>query len=634
MEKLKVMKETLEEALDQINSSRSSSDARTLALQSIERCLAEGLAGDERSLEHFLALQYTFECNVPLRLLSWLGHATTQLDTLAKGRVDEHVEREVNTLTSQIVSSLSLIQGIALSHPNSKVFLARRYPQEVILDLLLASRHLPLSSSNNADTNECRKQGSTEPPLTSLVLDTLLCILVDSSAALRMFEIVGGPQAVVRILKRATTPREVRMKCLEFLYFYLLDETTPTSEGKEKIREDLEQASPQKPPPVPTRPSTPVRAPSSKPRLTAAPLRPASASFTSSMSSVSSSSSGGSSRSASNSSTMSFSSTSSASTTASSIASSPEKPSALSRSDPPPPPRSPEKRPTSTTPKGLGPTKHAQVLGTPPSSPPPLDPIRSKYKFPRTPAPSLSVPDAPRKSSTKLQPKAKPATALSPKAAVHPATTAQSALQPRAMMMLKRDVEYEPLSPEKPILGISSTSNSTSSNGSHGGRAVPSTPLPKSTTSTPGHVKSKSTSVLGGGRPSGGGGGTLSRQREARRDIRESLGREAGKGYVKSTRLHSAESVRAESGFKASFLEGRGLPSSMSPLKAEVPSGASPEKGKARDRGEEERERRKEGERERERKTTEEKKQLLGTMLGNVDALVEGVRKAGIWGLA
>jgi hypothetical protein len=32
-------------------------------------------------------------------------------------------------------------------------------------------------------------------------------------------------------------------------------------------------------------------------------------------------------------------------------------------------------------------------------------------------------------------------------------------------------------------------------------------------------------------------------------------------------------------------------------------------------------------------RTTEEKKVLLGTMLGNVDALVEGVRKAGIWGL-
>jgi len=32
-------------------------------------------------------------------------------------------------------------------------------------------------------------------------------------------------------------------------------------------------------------------------------------------------------------------------------------------------------------------------------------------------------------------------------------------------------------------------------------------------------------------------------------------------------------------------------------------------------------------------RSTEEKKEFLGTMLGNVDALVEGVRKAGIWGL-
>jgi len=32
-------------------------------------------------------------------------------------------------------------------------------------------------------------------------------------------------------------------------------------------------------------------------------------------------------------------------------------------------------------------------------------------------------------------------------------------------------------------------------------------------------------------------------------------------------------------------------------------------------------------------RTTDEKKQILGSMLGNVDALVEGVRKAGIWGL-
>lgn len=32
-------------------------------------------------------------------------------------------------------------------------------------------------------------------------------------------------------------------------------------------------------------------------------------------------------------------------------------------------------------------------------------------------------------------------------------------------------------------------------------------------------------------------------------------------------------------------------------------------------------------------RTTDEKKEILGGLLGNVDALVEGVRKAGIWGL-
>lgn len=46
------------------------------------------------------------------------------------------------------------------------------------------------------------------------------------------------------------------------------------------------------------------------------------------------------------------------------------------------------------------------------------------------------------------------------------------------------------------------------------------------------------------------------------------------------------------------------------------------------------RRREREGESSHERvRTTEEKKEILGTLLGNVDALVEGVRKAGIWGL-
>lgn len=33
------------------------------------------------------------------------------------------------------------------------------------------------------------------------------------------------------------------------------------------------------------------------------------------------------------------------------------------------------------------------------------------------------------------------------------------------------------------------------------------------------------------------------------------------------------------------------------------------------------------------RRSTQEKKEILGSLLGNVDTLVEGVAKSGIWGL-
>lgn len=61
------------------------------------------------------------------------------------------------------------------------------------------------------------------------------------------------------------------------------------------------------------------------------------------------------------------------------------------------------------------------------------------------------------------------------------------------------------------------------------------------------------------------------------------------------------------------------------------PTRADTSVGRDQERGAEESEKVK-GQRDKIR-TTEEKKELLGTMLGNVDALVEGVRKAGIWGL-
>jgi hypothetical protein len=127
--------------------------------------------------------------------------------------------------------------------------MGRRYALEILVDLLQTLRHL---------CTDIQEQVMT---LSSIVVDTLLCILVDSPPALRVFEETNGVRAVVKLLKRAETSKEVRcaqtfrptlrlhdmdasfvyrMKCLEFLYFYLLDETNLGS--------------------VPTRPTTPTQA--------------------------------------------------------------------------------------------------------------------------------------------------------------------------------------------------------------------------------------------------------------------------------------------------------------------------------------------------------------------------------------
>ncbi|CAE6482094.1 unnamed protein product, partial [Rhizoctonia solani] len=60
-------------------------------------------------------------------------------------------------------------------------------------------------------------------PLACSVIDTLLCLLVDSPLALRVFEECNGLEVIVRTLKKVIG-QSVRMKCLEFLYFYLQDE--------------------------------------------------------------------------------------------------------------------------------------------------------------------------------------------------------------------------------------------------------------------------------------------------------------------------------------------------------------------------------------------------------------------------
>ncbi|KAJ7821209.1 cell division control protein 14, SIN component-domain-containing protein [Mycena olivaceomarginata] len=512
------LRRTLEDSLDDLSSPRTSSEVKTHALKSLEKLLASAFVpqSSTEDLDYFLALQYTFECNVPSRILGWIAASTFRLDVLTnQGTVNPEAEPEVATLTSQLTLALSIIQGI---------YLGRRYALEVLLDLFLSSRHV-----SSAPPPLARPM-----PLASVILDTLLCILVDSSPALRVFEACHGVHAVVKILKRAGTPREVRMKCLEFLYFYLLDETTASLPASAPAPSPATPT----PTPAPTAPSTP-RQPSTpnanrKPFPNATPVRPMSRygssafslgsgsfvgsafsgthSHSSSTSSSSSGGSGGGSRSTSGSSTSSFSSTSSI---AGSRRPCPRRPSLPRR----PPPTSTSTSSTSSTAinSTSTPTASTKIAGTPLGK--------------RTPAQT-------------------PARA-----------------QPRALMMLRKDLDFVPLSPKRAVV--------VGEDGAPLGRA------------------------RGVGAGAGAGGGRESTRARTRT----------------GSRLVGDEDAEAETDGTCGETE--------TETETEGEEGAVDDTERMG----------REGGGGGEARTTDEKKKLLATMLGNVEALVEGVRKAGIWGL-
>ncbi|KAI9513359.1 CDC14-domain-containing protein [Russula earlei] len=235
--------ESIQDSLDIIVSARSSTTARSRALENLQHLIVQifGTPGGSPALPEFLSLQNTFECNVASRILSWISVASLRLDVLLQRGISDinllgQNQAQCSVLNSQLTQALSVIQGVALTHHPTKAFLGRKYSLEVLLDLFIISRQLASPSLGSKqptpsdDALTCTEEAVSPSALPNAVLDTLLCILVDSSRSLRVFEDCDGVQTIVKLLKRARTPRDVRMKCLEFLYFYLMDEPPSRSD--------------------------------------------------------------------------------------------------------------------------------------------------------------------------------------------------------------------------------------------------------------------------------------------------------------------------------------------------------------------------------------------------------------------
>ena len=102
-----------------------------------------------------------------------------------------------------ILSSLTNIQGLLLLHPPSRIIFGREVYMNLLLDLL--------------DPYNC-------PAIQSQALLVLVTALLATPQNTRIFEHMDGLLTVTTLFKDEETTQSVKVKLLEFLYFYLMPE--------------------------------------------------------------------------------------------------------------------------------------------------------------------------------------------------------------------------------------------------------------------------------------------------------------------------------------------------------------------------------------------------------------------------
>ena len=104
------------------------------------------------------------------------------------------------------------VNGTRQPCPSHDTTLTTLYPPQLLLDLL--------------EPAHC-------PAIQSATLLTLVAALVDAPANTRTFEALDGLLAITSLFRSRTTVRDVKIKLVEFLYFYLMPETaTPPTPSK------------------------------------------------------------------------------------------------------------------------------------------------------------------------------------------------------------------------------------------------------------------------------------------------------------------------------------------------------------------------------------------------------------------
>lgn len=192
-----------------------------------------GQVSRDPAFREFFKLQEGFEWNIGMRLISTLDRL------MAKGSDGQ------NDLL--ILSALDLIQGAILLHPPSKGLFQREQNMNV-------RQHIqPLTLLPVASLTRIQQllldllEPFNCPAIQSATLLTLVVALIDAPKNTRVFEGLDGLLTVTSLFKSRSTSREVKLKLVEFLYFYLMPETPsiPRADRRDSLP-DMLQRSPSK----------------------------------------------------------------------------------------------------------------------------------------------------------------------------------------------------------------------------------------------------------------------------------------------------------------------------------------------------------------------------------------------------
>ncbi|KAI9723804.1 MAG: hypothetical protein M1828_004054 [Chrysothrix sp. TS-e1954] len=163
----------------------------------------------------FLRLQDSFTSNIATRILELLNSILSTKSHPA------------STTTPIITLALSILLGLLLLHPPSRLLFQRQGHMNILLDLL-------------------DPRGSP-PEVLSQTLLVLVAALVGMPGNARVFEGAEGLATVVSVFKAqgrdVTVNQEVRFRVLEFLYFYLMPEGPSVGSAMEKQQQQKEPQS-------------------------------------------------------------------------------------------------------------------------------------------------------------------------------------------------------------------------------------------------------------------------------------------------------------------------------------------------------------------------------------------------------